>query len=40
MIIVGLGGEKMLVDLFVGSKIFPSYVQYPVMLSESVSFPV
>lgn len=36
MIIVGLGGEKMLVDLFVGSKIFLSDAQYPVMLPESV----
>lgn len=40
MIIMGLGGEKMLVDLFLGSKIFPSDARYPAMLPESVSIPV
>ena len=40
MIIMGLSGGKMHVDLFVGSEFFPSDAQYPVMFSESVSFPV
>lgn len=40
MIKMGLGGEMMFVDLFVGSKIFPSDAQYPIVFPESVSFPV
>lgn len=40
MIIMGLGGGKVLVGLFVGSEIFPFGPQYPVTFSKSVSFPV